>query len=42
MRTNIDTAVWVDYFRGVANPETNWVHTELDRQRLTDLISVRC
>ena len=36
----VDTTVWVDYFRGVANPETDWVHTELERQRvgLTDLI----
>jgi predicted nucleic acid-binding protein len=36
----VDTTVWVDYFRGVANPETEWVHAELDRQRLalTDLI----
>jgi predicted nucleic acid-binding protein len=36
----VDTTVWVDYFRGVANPETDWVHAELERQRLglTDLI----
>ena len=36
----VDTTVWIDYFRGVANPETEWVHTALDRQRLglTDLI----
>jgi hypothetical protein len=29
-----------DYFRGVANAETDWVHAELERQRLglTDLI----
>ena len=25
----VDTTVWVDYFRGVANPETQWVHAEL-------------
>lgn len=36
----VDTTVWVDYFRGVINPETDWVHAELDRQRLglSDLI----
>ena len=36
----VDTTVWVDYFRGLANPETDWVHAELERQRLglTDLI----
>jgi predicted nucleic acid-binding protein len=36
----VDTTVWVDYFRGVANPETEWVDAELERQRLglTDLI----
>ena len=36
----VDTTVWVDYFRGVSNPETDWVHAELERQRLglTDLI----
>jgi predicted nucleic acid-binding protein len=36
----VDTTVWVDYLRGVANPETDWVHAELERQRLglTDLI----
>lgn len=36
----VDTTVWVDYFQGVANQETNWLDTELRRQRLglTDLI----
>ncbi len=36
----VDTTVWVDYFKGVANPETDWLNTELDRQRLglTDII----
>ena len=36
----VDTTVWVDYFRGVRNPETDWLETELDRQRLglTDII----
>ena len=36
----IDTTVWVDYFGGVRNRETDWLDTELDRQRLglTDII----
>jgi predicted nucleic acid-binding protein len=36
----IDTTVWVDYFRGVRNPETDWLDTDIDRQRLglTDII----
>jgi predicted nucleic acid-binding protein len=36
----VDTTVWIDYLQGVANPETDWLHTELDRQRLalTDII----
>ena len=36
----IDTTVWVDYFQGVENPETDWLNTELDRQSLglTDII----
>jgi predicted nucleic acid-binding protein len=36
----VDTTVWVDYFHGTQNPETDWLNTELDRQRLglTDII----
>jgi predicted nucleic acid-binding protein len=36
----IDTTVWIDYFKGASNPETDWLDAELDRQRLgvTDLI----
>ena len=36
----VDTTVWIDYFRGVSNPETEWLHAELDLQRLgiTDII----
>jgi predicted nucleic acid-binding protein len=30
----VDTTVWVDYFQGFRNPETNWLDAELDRQRL--------
>ena len=36
----VDTTVWVDYFQGTSNPETEWLEAELDRQRLglTDII----
>lgn len=36
----IDTTVWIDYLRGVNNPETNWLDRELPLRRLglTDLI----
>ena len=36
----VDTTIWIDYFQGVENPETDWLNTELDRQRLglTDVI----
>jgi len=36
----VDTTVWVDYFRGTRNAETDWLDAELDRQRLavTDLV----
>lgn len=36
----VDATVWVDYFHGTSNPETEWLHAELDRQRLglTDVI----
>jgi predicted nucleic acid-binding protein len=36
----VDTTVWVDYFRGRRNAESDWLDTELDRQRLglTDII----
>ena len=36
----VDTTVWVDYLQGVRNAESDWLNTELDRQRLalTDII----
>ena len=36
----VDTTVWIDYLRGVENPETLWLDLELTHQRLglTDLI----
>jgi predicted nucleic acid-binding protein len=32
--TIVDTTVWVDYLRGVANPHTDWLDRELSQQRL--------
>ena len=36
----VDTTVWVDYFHGARNSETEWLNAALDRQRLglTDII----
>lgn len=36
----VDTTVWIDYFRGRENPETEWLDRELGQQPLglTDLI----
>ena len=36
----VDTTAWIEYFRGVPNFETDWLHVELDRRRLglTDII----
>jgi predicted nucleic acid-binding protein len=38
--TIVDTTVWIDYIGGTANPHTEWLDRELNRQRLglTDLI----
>lgn len=27
----VDTSVWVDYFNGVVNPQTNYLHDNVDR-----------
>jgi predicted nucleic acid-binding protein len=36
----VDTTVWIDYFRGVKNPQALWLEAEAQRKRLglTDLI----
>ena len=36
----VDTTVWIDYFRGVENPQSLWLETQAQRKRLglTDLI----
>lgn len=35
----VDTTVWIDYLGGITNPQTSWLETEIDRQRigLTDV-----
>ena len=30
----VDTTVWIDYFNGLQNPETNWLDVQLEHQRL--------
>jgi len=36
----VDTTVWIDYFGGVKNAESDWLDREIHRQRLglTDII----
>lgn len=36
----VDTTVWIDYFQGIRNPETEWLDAAVDRERLglTDII----
>ena len=36
----VDTTVWIDYLRGVATPQTDWLDANILRERLglTDLI----
>jgi predicted nucleic acid-binding protein len=36
----VDTTVWIDYFRAISNPETEWLDDGLGRRRLalTDVI----
>jgi predicted nucleic acid-binding protein len=36
----VDTTVWIDYLNGAKTPQTDWLDTEIERQRLglTDLI----
>ena len=36
----IDTTVWIDYLNGIKTPQSDWLDTEVERQRLglTDVI----
>lgn len=38
----VDTTVWVDYLKGVATPETDWLDEQLTRQRLGLLDLMLC
>ncbi len=38
----VDTTVWIDYLQGLTNSETDWLHTELDRQRLGLIDLILC
>ena len=38
----VDTTVWVDYFQGIENPETDWLDAQLDRQRLGLIDLILC
>lgn len=38
----VDTTVWVDYFRGASNPETEWLDRHLNRQRLGLMDLILC
>jgi predicted nucleic acid-binding protein len=38
----VDTTVWVDYFNGVHNPETDWLDAQLDRQRFGLTTTILC
>ena len=30
----VDTSVWIDFLNGVANPESEWLDLNLDRERI--------
>jgi predicted nucleic acid-binding protein len=30
----VDSSVWIDYFRGTLNAETDWLHAQLDQKRI--------
>ena len=38
----VDSSVWVDYFNGVRNPETDWLEAELHQQRLGLTAAILC
>lgn len=38
----VDTTVWIDYLQGLTNSETDWLHRELDRQRLGLIDLILC
>ena len=38
----VDSTVWVDYFHGLHNPETEWLEVQLDQQRLGLTTAILC
>ena len=38
----VDTTVWIDYFRGQENPETEWLDREVGRQPLGLIDLILC
>jgi predicted nucleic acid-binding protein len=38
----IDTTVWIDYLRGVRNPEVQWLSAAIERQRLGLIDIILC
>jgi hypothetical protein len=38
----VDTTVWIEYFSGLSNGETDWLDAELDRQRLGLMDLILC
>ena len=38
----VDSTVWIDYLNGVSTSQTEWLHRELDRQRLGLLDIILC
>lgn len=38
----VDSTVWVDYFNGLHNSETDWLDTELDQQRIGIMTIILC
>ena len=38
----VDSTVWVDFINGVQNPETDWLDTHLDQQRLGLTTTILC
>lgn len=38
----VDTTVWIDFLRGLQNPETEWLDRQLERQRLGMIDLILC
>ncbi len=38
----VDSSVWVDYFNGVRNPETDWLVAEIRQRRFGLTVAILC